>query len=121
VISRDLASHQFNFPEVVQLRLNFLVQLFKTAPTLRRLMEDPALTLIKFFESMVYERSTIPLVAKFAHEVLEVFYATPVFRLSAVWRRNKYLFLMSNFCCFLLSGFYSVAGNWVRELGLDGY
>ncbi|KAJ7664210.1 hypothetical protein B0H17DRAFT_1143773 [Mycena rosella] len=31
-------------------------------------------------KSMVYERSTIALVAKFAYEVLEVFYATPVFR-----------------------------------------
>jgi hypothetical protein len=43
-------------------------------------MEKSNLTLIEFFKSMVYERSTIPLVAKFAHEVLEVFYANAVFR-----------------------------------------
>jgi hypothetical protein len=68
-------------PEVVHLRSSFLVQLFATAPNLRRLMEKPNLTLIEFFKSMVYERSTIPLVAKFAHEVLEVFYANAVVRL----------------------------------------
>jgi hypothetical protein len=67
--------------KVVHLRSSFLVQLIATAPTLRRLMEKSNLTLIKFFKSMVYERSTIPPAAKFAHEVLEVFYANPVFRL----------------------------------------
>jgi hypothetical protein len=68
-------------PEVVQLRRSFLVQLFATAPSLRHLMEKSNLTLIEFFKSMVYERSIILLVAKFAHEVLEFFYANPVFRL----------------------------------------
>ncbi|KAJ7472894.1 hypothetical protein B0H11DRAFT_1729296 [Mycena galericulata] len=68
-------------PEVTSLRIAYLDQLFKTAPTLRPLMDD--LNLIEFFKSMVYERSTIALVAKFTHEVLEVFYATPVFRLAA--------------------------------------
>jgi hypothetical protein len=68
-------------PEVVQLRRSFLVQLFTTAPSLRRLMEKSNLTLIEFFKSMLYERSKIPLVAKFAREVLEIFYANPVFRL----------------------------------------
>jgi hypothetical protein len=68
-------------PEVVHLRSSFLVQLIATAPNLRRLMEKPNMTLIEFFKSMVYERSTIPLVAKFAHEVLEVFYANTIVRL----------------------------------------
>jgi hypothetical protein len=66
------------YVEVMSLRAAFLVQLFKTAPTLRRLMNE--LDLIEFFKSMVFERSTIALVAKFAHEVLEVFYTIPVFR-----------------------------------------
>jgi len=57
-----------------------MVQLFTTAPNLRRRMDEE--DSIEFF--MVYERSTIALVAKFAHEVLQVFYATPVFRLPAV-------------------------------------
>jgi hypothetical protein len=68
-------------PEVVQLRHSLLVQLFAIAPSLHRLMEKSNLTLIKFFKSMVYERSIIPLVSKFAHEVLEVFYANPMFKL----------------------------------------
>ncbi|KAJ7501736.1 hypothetical protein B0H11DRAFT_1713155 [Mycena galericulata] len=66
-------------PEVTSLRITYLDQLLKTAPPL---MDD--LNFIKFFKSMVYECSTIALVvAKFAHEVLEVFYTTPVFRLAA--------------------------------------
>lgn len=52
-------------PEVMSLRAAFLDQLFKTVPTLRRLMYE--LDLIEFFKSMVYKRSTIPFVAKFAH------------------------------------------------------
>lgn len=64
--------------EVSALRDVFLEQLFKTAPILRPLMDEQ--NLIEFFKSMVYERSTIALVAKFAYEVLEVFYATPVYR-----------------------------------------
>jgi hypothetical protein len=39
--------------EVVHLRSNFLVQLFATTPTLRRLMEESNLTPIEFFKSMV--------------------------------------------------------------------
>jgi hypothetical protein len=42
-------------------RSGFLVQLFATAPTLRSLMEKSNLTLIEFFKSIVYERSTITL------------------------------------------------------------
>ncbi|KAJ7500091.1 hypothetical protein FB451DRAFT_1119230 [Mycena latifolia] len=66
--------------KVMSLRTEVLEKLFATAPNLRRLMDG--LDLIEFFKSMVYERSTIALVAKFAHEALEVFYATPVFRLA---------------------------------------
>ncbi|KAJ7104113.1 hypothetical protein B0H15DRAFT_766704, partial [Mycena belliarum] len=68
-------------PEVVSLRTAFFGKLFIDVPTLRVLMEilEPS----EFFKTMIYERSTIALVAKFAYEVLEVFYTTPVFR-SAV-------------------------------------
>ena len=68
-------------PEGVSLRTIFLENLFNTTPNLRRLMVEE--TSIEFFKSMVYERSTIALVAKFAHEVLQIFYAIPVFRLAA--------------------------------------
>jgi hypothetical protein len=40
------------------------------------------LGLAEFFKSMVYERSTIALVAKFAYDVLEVFYAKAVHRMA---------------------------------------
>jgi hypothetical protein len=33
----------------------------------------------EFLKAIIYPRSTIALVAKFAYEVLEVFYAVPVF------------------------------------------
>jgi hypothetical protein len=62
----------------MQLREKFLAQLFKDAPTLRPCMAE--LDSIGFLKAMVYERLKIALVAKFAHDVLEVFYATPVFR-----------------------------------------
>ncbi|KAJ7073321.1 hypothetical protein B0H15DRAFT_792954 [Mycena belliarum] len=68
-------------PEVVSLRRAFLEKLFIDAPTLRVLMD--LLEPIEFFKAIIYERSTIALVAKFAYEVLEVFYETPVVR-SAV-------------------------------------
>jgi hypothetical protein len=57
-----------------------LEKLFTDAPSLRRRMVE--LNLIDFFKGMVYERSTIALVAKFAYDVLEVFYAKPVHRLA---------------------------------------
>jgi hypothetical protein len=58
----------------------FLDQLFSAAPALRRLVDE--LEVIESFKSMVYEQSTIAFMAKFTFEVLEVFYATPVFRLD---------------------------------------
>jgi hypothetical protein len=39
------------------------------------------LNTVEFLKAMIYQRSTIMLVAKYAHEVLEVFYATPLYRL----------------------------------------
>lgn len=85
-------------PEVASLRTIFLEKLFNTAPNLRRLLveEDS----IEFFKSMVYERSTIALVAKFAHEALQIFYAIPVFRWLPVRGIDvPFLSLVTCICC----------------------
>jgi hypothetical protein len=52
----------------------------RTAPSLHRRLDEE--NSIEFFESVLYERSTVALLAKFAHEVLEIFYATPLFRMA---------------------------------------
>jgi hypothetical protein len=67
--------------DVVALRTVFLENLFGYAPNLRRLMAE--LDDVEFFKAMLYERASIGLVGKFAYEVLQVFYATPVFRIDA--------------------------------------
>jgi hypothetical protein len=36
------------------------------------------LTTVEFLKAVIYERPTIVLVAKYVHDVLEVFYASPV-------------------------------------------
>lgn len=92
------------------MRTVFLGKLLVDAPAFRHLMVE--LDLVELFKAMVYERSTTALVAKFVHEVLQVFYAT------------RYEVHFSPISLILLLGFnsefYSVTGNWVRELGLDG-
>jgi hypothetical protein len=40
------------------------------------------LTNTEFVKAMVYHRPTIALIAKYVYEVLELFYALPVFRLK---------------------------------------
>jgi hypothetical protein len=37
---------------------------------------------IEFVKAMIYNRPTIALVAKYVYDVLELFYARPVFRLT---------------------------------------
>jgi hypothetical protein len=37
----------------------------------------------EFLKAIIYPRSTIALVAKFAYDVFQLFYAVPVFRLDA--------------------------------------
>jgi hypothetical protein len=64
--------------DVVALRSIFLEHLFICVPALRRSFDE--LDNVEFFKVMLYERASIGLVAKFAYEVLEVFYAIPVFR-----------------------------------------
>ena len=67
--------------ELVLLRESFMVHLFNYAPRLRHFMVE--LNTIEFLKAMIYERSSIALVAKFVHDVLQIFYATPIFRLAA--------------------------------------
>jgi hypothetical protein len=66
---------------LVELRAIFLGKLFTDPPELRSQMIR--LSNIEFLKAIIYPRSTIALVAKFAFDVLEVFYAVPVFRLDA--------------------------------------
>jgi hypothetical protein len=37
----------------------------------------------EFLKAIIYPRSTIAFVAKYAFDVLEIFYAVPVYRLSS--------------------------------------
>jgi hypothetical protein len=57
--------------EVVSLRAIFLEKLFTTAPSLcRRLDEENS---AEFFKFVLYERSRVALLAKFAYKVLMIF------------------------------------------------
>jgi hypothetical protein len=66
---------------LVKLRDTFLAKLFSDIPNLR--IQMMALSNTEFLKAIIYPRSTIPLVAKFVFDVLEVFYAEPLFRLDA--------------------------------------
>jgi hypothetical protein len=66
---------------LVELRATFLAKLFSDLPNLR--IQMMALSNTEFLEATIYLRSTIPLVVKFAFDVLEVFYAEALFRLDA--------------------------------------
>ena len=63
---------------LVELRSTFLVKLLHDAPHLENLMAELSNT--EFLKAIIYSRPTIALVAKFAHDVLESFYAVPVLR-----------------------------------------
>jgi hypothetical protein len=65
-------------PDVVNIRNAFMAKLFHTVPKfqLMSMMVDS----IAFCRAIIYEHSTIVLVGKFVNEVLEVFYATEVYR-----------------------------------------
>ncbi|KAJ6481604.1 hypothetical protein DFH09DRAFT_950531 [Mycena vulgaris] len=65
-------------PAVLTLRATFLDKLFRTVPKLQNEMAE--LTSVEFLKAMIYERATIVLVAKFVYEVLEEFYAVPLYR-----------------------------------------
>ncbi|KAJ7171534.1 hypothetical protein C8R46DRAFT_1349476 [Mycena filopes] len=63
---------------LVELREKFLNELFTALPALRTQMV--ALSNTEFLKAIIFPRSTIALVAKFAFDVLEVFYAVPFYR-----------------------------------------
>ncbi|KAJ7267675.1 hypothetical protein B0H12DRAFT_1209080 [Mycena haematopus] len=64
--------------KLIELRAVFLAKLFTDLPQLHTQMAELSNT--EFLKAIIYPRSTIALVAKFAYEVLEVFYEVPVFR-----------------------------------------
>ena len=66
---------------LVDLRAEFCVKLFHDLPYLQDAMAKLSNT--EFLKAIIYPRSTIALVAKFAYDVLEIYYAVPVFRLDA--------------------------------------
>ena len=66
---------------LVELRTYFLAKLFTELPVLRNQMAELSNT--EFLKAIIYPRSTIALVAKYVYEVLELFYAEPVFRVVA--------------------------------------
>jgi hypothetical protein len=65
-------------PKVVDLRNVFLEKLLRTVPKMQRKIVD--LDCISLLKAVIYERSTIVLLGNFMHDVLDVFYATHVYR-----------------------------------------
>ncbi|KAJ6501046.1 hypothetical protein C8R47DRAFT_970532 [Mycena vitilis] len=65
--------------ELVGLRAAFLTKLFSNSPDLQISMVVNSET--EFLKTVVYSRPNIALVAKYAYEVLQLFYAVPVYRL----------------------------------------
>jgi hypothetical protein len=67
---------------LVALRSTFLEKSFSNSPDLQRRMAELSNT--EFLKAVLYSRPNIVLLAKFAHDVLQVFYSLPVFRLRNV-------------------------------------
>ncbi|KAJ7652699.1 hypothetical protein DFH06DRAFT_1093769 [Mycena polygramma] len=65
-------------PAVQNLRTIFLGTLLQTVPTLQQKMIE--LNSTSFLQAIIYQRSTIVLVAKYVHDILEVFYSVPLHR-----------------------------------------
>ena len=63
---------------ILELRRILLEKLLSTAPNLRQKMVD--LDNVAFLKAMIFQHSTILLVAKYTHDVLEVFYSVPLHR-----------------------------------------
>ncbi|KAJ7258511.1 hypothetical protein C8J57DRAFT_1073530, partial [Mycena rebaudengoi] len=66
---------------LVELRRRFLEQLFAKTPELQRVLTEKSET--EFLKAIIYSSPAIALVAKFAHDVLQIFYAIPVFRANS--------------------------------------
>lgn len=63
---------------LIELRRSFLEQLFLKCPNLQRHLTEDSNT--EFLKVIINSRPSIALVAKFAHDILQLFYAIPVFR-----------------------------------------
>ena len=63
---------------LVELRRIFMEQLFEKCPNLKPHLAEDSNT--DFLKAIIYSRPSIALVAKFTHDVLQLFYAIPVFR-----------------------------------------
>ncbi|KAJ7265500.1 hypothetical protein B0H12DRAFT_1101017 [Mycena haematopus] len=70
-------------PPLIDIRRPFFVRLFRTLPDMKGKHTDAGL----FFRDLISRRETTALLAKYAYDVLEIFYATPMLRI----RREFYL------------------------------
>jgi hypothetical protein len=60
---------------VIELRATFIAQVFTEVPHLATMRGT---TMVIFLRALVNERQTIVLLAKYAYEVLEIFYEVPI-------------------------------------------
>jgi hypothetical protein len=65
-------------PDVLKLRTVLLGKLLPAVPKMQKMMVE--LDSIALLKAMIYERSMIVLMGKFVHNVLKIFYTTPVYR-----------------------------------------
>jgi hypothetical protein len=65
---------------ILDLRTAFLEKLFSTVPKTKMQQKMVQLSSVEFLKAIIYERATILLVGKYEHEVLQEFYAVPVYR-----------------------------------------
>ncbi|KAJ7248235.1 hypothetical protein B0H12DRAFT_1020182 [Mycena haematopus] len=65
-------------PAVLSIRTIFLDKLLNTVPILRQKMLE--LDSASFLKAIIYQRSTIVLVARYVRDILEVFYSVPIHR-----------------------------------------
>jgi hypothetical protein len=70
-------------PPLIELRRPFYSRIFDTLPAMKGRYTDAGL----FFRDLISRRETTALLAKYAYDVLEIFYATPMLRI----RREFYL------------------------------
>ncbi|KAJ7346364.1 hypothetical protein DFH08DRAFT_701548, partial [Mycena albidolilacea] len=63
---------------LVELRRIFLEQVFEKCPNLKPHLAEDLNT--EFLKAIINSRPSIALVAKFTHDVLQLFYAIPIFR-----------------------------------------
>ncbi|KAJ7436384.1 hypothetical protein B0H11DRAFT_1754854 [Mycena galericulata] len=66
---------------ILDMRNVFLDNSFRAVPKMQTKMAEilAEISSVEFLKAIIYERSTIVLVDKFVHDVLEEFYAVPVY------------------------------------------